>query len=334
MTKQQQRCYLISLILICLILLSLVVYGPLFFSTRSELLEIKNGESLSKVLLNTQTLGMISIVPDSFVKGYFYLSDSETKIQAGFYRLPPLLSLAELKKQLSQGLVERACFTIRPGSQTNQVIAELEQEASLRDKTRLKARWTNYLAKEGKGYEGQLLAETFCFNVGESAFTLLKRSHHYLKKRLEQKAQSAANPLKLSNQERLIIASLIEKESANQAEMPVISSVIYNRLQKKMYLQIDSSVLYGLGLRQFGEGVKQKLAIKTPYNTYRRKGLPIGPIAVVGGDALDAAFRPSQTNFYYFVLDNETGRHRFSEYYHLHVANINRNQQKPTLKRN
>lgn len=116
----------------------------------------------------------------------------------------------------------------------------------------------------------------------------------------------------------IIVASLIEKETASAAESATISSVIYNRLCSKVYplLQIDATVLYALGEHKT-ELTAADLMVDSPYNTRKYPGLPIGPIANPGLDSIEAALHPEETNYYFYALDTD-GMHHFSETYQEH----------------
>ena len=126
------------------------------------------------------------------------------------------------------------------------------------------------------------------------------------------------------------IASIIQKEAANKEEMPIIASVIYNRLKRKIPLQMDGTLNYGLFSHQkiTPERIKKDT---TPFNTYRHLGLPPYPVCIVGLDAIKAAIKPAKTNYLYFVK-GANGRHKFTNSYKKHLLNIqsvkNRNKKR------
>ncbi|MBN2705242.1 MAG: endolytic transglycosylase MltG, partial [Deltaproteobacteria bacterium] len=109
----------------------------------------------------------------------------------------------------------------------------------------------------------------------------------------------------------LTLASIVQKEAGSEAEMPLIASVFYNRLQKNMRLESDPTTIYGLGDSFDGNLRRPDLRHPSPYNTYRHRGLPPGPICSPGRAALRAAAQPAASDFFYFVSRND-GSHQFS----------------------
>ena len=121
------------------------------------------------------------------------------------------------------------------------------------------------------------------------------------------------------------MASIIQKEAANVNEMPIVSSVIYNRLKKGMPLQMDGTLNYGKysHVKVTARRIRED---DTSYNTYKNKGLPSNPICAISLNAIKAAIFPIKSNYLYFVKDNKTGLHKFTGSYKEHVNNINANR--------
>ena len=109
-------------------------------------------------------------------------------------------------------------------------------------------------------------------------------------------------------------ASLIEKEARTEKDRPLISSVIDNRIEKNMPLQIDATVIYALG-KHVDKVLYKHLEVESPYNTYKNKGLPVGPIANPGKPSLIAALEPAKTDYIYYLLNPKTGEHYFTNSY-------------------
>ena len=163
--------------------------------------------------------------------------------------------------------------------------------------------------------EGMLLAETYQYRGGSSSRSLLEQAHRNLQSYLNNAWAHRAPDLPYqSAYELLIAASIIEKETAIPQERKLIAGVLVNRLKKKMPLQMDPTVIYGLGSEYKGKLSHNDLLINTPYNSYHNRGLPPTPIAMVGKEAIDAASHPQLSYYLYFVAKGD-GSHQFSENY-------------------
>lgn len=125
----------------------------------------------------------------------------------------------------------------------------------------------------------------------------------------------------------MILASIVEKETAVAAERPLIAGVFLSRIVKKMRLQTDPTVIYGMGDRYAGNIRRSDLTTDTPYNTYTRAGLPPSPIAMVGREAIHAVLHPDATRSLYFVAKGN-GTHQFSETIDQHNAAVRKYQLK------
>jgi UPF0755 protein len=132
-----------------------------------------------------------------------------------------------------------------------------------------------------------------------------------------------ANPGPTDLERTVIMASIVEKETAVPDERPMVASVYYNRLGKKIALDADPSIIYAELLAGIYQGALHHadMSVKSPYNTYRNAGLPPGPIGNPGKSALEAAMHPAQSNYYYFVAD-ATGHHRFAQSIEEHNKNV------------
>jgi UPF0755 protein len=168
--------------------------------------------------------------------------------------------------------------------------------------------------------EGYLFPSTYRLPPGSGAETAIRtmldatRRYVYLPYR-EQMAKRGQ-----SLHEVLTIASMIEKEAMHDADRPLIAAVIYNRLKKGMPLQIDATVLYGMG-KWKSRVLYRDLQHPSPYNTYRRKGLPPGPIANPGLASIRAALNPAAVDYLFYVAQAD-GYHRFTRTYEEHLQAI------------
>jgi UPF0755 protein len=172
------------------------------------------------------------------------------------------------------------------------------------------------------------LADTYQFHRGMSDVDLLKRAHALLQTELDTAWRERAKELPYkSAYEALIMASIVEKETALSSERPTIAGVFVQRLQKGMKLQTDPTVIYGMGDRYKGNIRRADLRRPTPYNTYTNAGLPPTPIAMVGREAIRAALHPDQSKWLYFVAKGD-GSHQFSATLEAHNRAVKQYQLK------
>lgn len=165
---------------------------------------------------------------------------------------------------------------------------------------------------EWRNLDGWLYPDTYNYTPNSTDLELLQRSADRLKKALDKAWNERDENLPLANpHEMLVLASIVEKETGIAAERAKVASVFINRLNAKMKLQTDPTVIYGMGENYNGNIRKKDLETPTPYNTYVIDGLPPTPIAMVSESALQAVAHPEKTEFYYFVADG-TGGHKFT----------------------
>lgn len=176
--------------------------------------------------------------------------------------------------------------------------------------------------------EGAFLADTYFFTKGTKASDVLKRAHRALITFVSQEWEKRAEDLPLSSPyDALILASIIEKETAVPKERDMIAGIFINRLNKNMRLQTDPTVIYGIGSEFDGNITRKHLRTATPYNTYVIKGLPPTPIAMAGKAAIHAALHPLATDALYFVAKGD-GSHQFSNTLKAHNAAVRKYQLK------
>ncbi|MCW8887203.1 MAG: endolytic transglycosylase MltG, partial [Motiliproteus sp.] len=166
--------------------------------------------------------------------------------------------------------------------------------------------------------EGWIYPDTYSFTRGTSDLDILTRAYQRMKKVLDQEWQQKQKGLPLNTPyEALILASIVEKETGVAFERPEIAGVFIRRLQKKMRLQTDPTVIYGMGDRYKGNITRADLKRKTAYNTYQIMGLPPTPIANPGKEAIRAVLNPAAGKALYFVAKGD-GSHQFSATYAEH----------------
>ncbi len=248
-------------------------------------------------------------------------------IKAGEYLFAKGTTPSKLLHQImtGSGLVYHQ-FTIIPGWNMRQLRAALEKESHFNHTVRSLSDTAlmNQLGHPELKPEGQFYPDTYFFAGGTSDLALLKRAFQDMQHKLTKAWQGREPGLPFKNMnEVLIVASMIEKETEYDVERPVIAGVIINRLNKNMMLQIDPTVIYGLGTRFNGTIYKRDLLAYTPYNTYVIQGLPPTPIAMPGLESIMAVVHPQHHNYLYFVAKHgKDGPHQFSPTLSAHYAAV------------
>lgn len=237
------------------------------------------------------------------------------KIRAGEYQISPDTTPELLIQQLVQGKVNLYPFTIVEGWTFKQLMAAInEQDTFLHTlQTSSPEAVMSAIGWPDEHPEGRFYPETYHFPVGTSDRDFLLRSFLAMKDRLLEEWDHRAIDLPIKTPyEALILASIVEKETAQIDEYAKIAGVFVRRLEKNMRLQTDPTVIYGMGERYKGNIRSRDLKLDTLYNTYTRKGLPPTPIAMPGIKAIQAALHPAEGKELYFVAKGD-GSHYFSE---------------------
>ena len=225
-------------------------------------------------------------------------------IKAGSYEIAQGITLPELLAKLTQGDVTQTAVTIIEGS----TFADVRR--ALRDATDVGHEGTDLADAEllkrigavETSPEGILFPDTYFIATGSSDVALLRRAYQAMHKRLDAAWAKRAPDLPFATPyDALILASIIEKETAHPNDRPLVASVFVNRLKRGMRLQTDPTVIYGMGARFDGNLRKRDLETDTPYNTYVRDGLPPTPIALPSQASLDVVMNPPKTAYLYFV---------------------------------
>lgn len=236
------------------------------------------------------------------------------QIKAGNYQLEHEVTPLQLLKMISQGQVEQSSITIVEGSTFKQLRDSLDSDRTLRhdSKSMTNAEILKYLGANEAAAEGMFFPDTYNFASGSSDLLVLKRAYQMMQRNLEGswKKRDPDLPFK-TPYEALILASIVEKETGQASDRPMIASVFINRLRKNMRLQTDPTVIYGIGDKFDGNLRKRDLTHDTPYNTYTRDGLTPTPIALPGLAALQAVLHPAQSRALYFVARGD-GSSQFS----------------------
>ncbi|HEX2494649.1 MAG TPA: endolytic transglycosylase MltG [Steroidobacter sp.] len=249
-------------------------------------------------------------------------------LRAGEYELRPGTTPRDLLKLLNSGRVLLHSITFVEGAAFLDVRRALAAHPAVRndhqndsDEEIMRA-----LGAPGLHPEGQFFPDTYHFARGTSDLELLSIAHRRMREALEREWAQRAPDLPLASAyEALILASIVEKETALDRERPQIAGVFVERLRRGMRLQTDPTVIYGMQQTYEGNIRRMDLLRDTPYNTYTRAGLPPTPISMPGLNSIRAAARPEATGALFFVATGEgDGSHHFSRTLAEHNAAVHR----------
>jgi UPF0755 protein len=313
--------------------------GGLFYYTATHPFSEKFN-SVSVEITHGMTLGEISTLLENrdlignslSFQLLAYLQKKQGQIQVGEYALTPSMTLKEILGIVTSGKTILHSVTIPEGYRITEIAALLETRGLVNAEKFIQETRDKELIESagivGKSLEGYLFPETYHFSKNTSerkiVQSMLEMYQDFVKKH---DLMIRAKSTNLTFHEIITLASLIEKETGVDDERKIISSVFYNRLKKNMRLQTDPTVIYAIA--NFDGNIRKKdLNIDSPYNTYRYKGLPPGPIASPGIKSIIAALEPNESDYLYFV-SRKNGSHQFSS----NLMDHNRAVQKYQLRR-
>ena len=288
--------------------------APLPARAAAEVIEIGSGEPFAAVAARLGAAGVIE-QPRLWTL-IARASGKAARIRAGEYALAAGTSPATLLGQLVEGKVLLHPITLVEGWTAAEALAAIAASPFVKATLPAPAPTAlmDRLGAHGQSAEGQLFPDTYLVAKGSSDFEVARLAYERMQAELASAWAERTPGLPLASPyEGLVLASIVEKESANPAERPRIAAVFVNRLRRGMKLQTDPTVIYGLGERYNGRLHKRDLQSDTPWNTYTRAGLPPTPIALPGREALRAALAPLPGDDLYFVATGASdGRHEFS----------------------
>lgn len=251
-------------------------------------------------------------------------------IQSGSFIVPKQIPLSQLANVLARYGKDANMVKITiPEGYTSEQIGELLEKNGLITKNVFlneAANWKdnsywflNGIPQDSHRLDGFLFPNTYFFSKNAKAQEII----HAMLEQFNNEISPYKNYIvenKYNTRNLIIAASLIEKEARKDIDRPKIASVIYNRLDKGMPLQIDATILYVIGHKD--KLYNKDLAVQSPYNTYINKGLPPSPICNPGITSIKAAIHPEKTNYLYYVLNEQTNEHVFSNTYQEHMQNV------------
>ena len=283
-----------------------------------QIFQVEPGSSIGQV---AQELSDQNIIKSKrFFTSLSRLLNANKKLKSGYYEIKPDSSVLNFINQISNGESLKTKVTLIEGKTIGYYFEQLNNNPSITPNESLESVMNSIGVK--KPYDGWFYPETYIFNYGESIENVLKKSHETMKFKLMELWEDRDKSVPLdSPYQAIILASLIEKETALDFEKPMISSVFIGRLNSNMRLQTDPTVIYALGDQYTPPLTRSDLQFDHPYNTYRNKGLPPGAISSVGYQSLFAALHPAKGNDLYFVSKKD-GSHAFAKTYDEHKENI------------
>lgn len=297
-----------------------------------KVLEIPEGTTLRETARLLFQNGLITSVESFVVVGK--LLAIERRIIPGEYAFHTQMLPLEIIKLIKSGRVVQYEITIPEGYTLAQISRVVEEKSLVRSEEFIR-RATDPVFIQSLGYdadslEGYLYPESYYFSkrVGSDGIlrALVKRFEAVYTPEMEKRA----GEIGMTRLEVVTLASIIEKETAVEEERPLVSAVFHNRIKKKIPLQSDPTVIYGLPHFN-GNLTRKNLRARSPYNTYRVKGLPPGPIANPGKASLLAALNPASSDYLYFVSKND-GTHYFSRTLAEHNRAVQKYQKHRSVK--
>ncbi|MFR1707776.1 MAG: endolytic transglycosylase MltG [Clostridium sp.] len=306
--------------IIVIVLITILAAGGFYYvyATKSPLkgekvtIVVNEGDSLYNILDALDSQGLIK--NKTLLKVYMKLHDSSVELVPGTFEVAGDSSLDELIAILENRNNEGSISVTIPEGYDIEKTARLFEEKGLFTYDEFLKAVKEYPTpdyipqKEGRRYdlEGFLFPDTYFFNPGVEPNEVIATMNNAFNSKI-----NSIIPEKANIYEMITIASLIENETRVDEERPLVSSVIYNRLNKEMKLQIDAAVIYALG-EHVDTVLDKHLEVDSPYNTYKNVGLPLGPISNPGLASISAAVNPESTDYLFYVLEKDKTHHYFT----------------------
>ena len=279
----------------------------------SSIFVVNKGDTVREITYNLKTKGFIK---NPIV--FFLLLKKlglDKQIQAGDFRLSPSMTAEDIAQNLTHGILD-IWITIPEGKRAEEIAEILQKELATYDPS-----WQSIL----KSNEGYLFPDTYLIPKDADIKIITALMLDNFEKKFSEITQNINSPL--SKEDSVILASLIEREARFPKDRPLVASVMLNRLNIGMKLDIDATVQYALGYQEDKKNWWKKdltledLKINSFYNTYANPGLPPKPISNPGIAALQAALNPANTEYLYYISD-KTGRNHYAKTLLEHNANI------------
>jgi len=302
----------------------LIIFAYLFYkqgllpvdknNKETKIFVIKRGESLNSIIDN---LYRQNLIRNRLV---FYLLVKklgiEKRIQAGDFRLSPAMDTQTIAKNLTKGTLD-IWVTIIEGLRKEEIAQIINQNFAIPESEFLK-----------HAKEGYLFPDTYLIPKEATAEAIVKILTNNFYRRFDKNLQEKAKNKGLTEEEVIILASLVEKEAKYDEDRQKIASIILKRIKNDWPLQIDATIQYALGYQPQEKSwwkkylTKEDLEIDSPYNTYKNKGLPPTPICNPGLASIEAVIDASENTPYWYYLSDKTGRMHYAKTLEEHNENI------------
>lgn len=292
--------------------------APLDNKAQNFSLEVSPGDNIRGIAKELAGQGLLD--RPLWLELYTRYTGDARRIKTGEYELSTALTPLMLLSEIKKGTQKQFSFTILEGWNIWQLRDALARDAVLVPTIQNVSDddLMQFIGATPGHPEGQFLPDTYHYPKGTTDAQFLKRAHNALTREMTTVWSERQLELPISSPyEALILASIIEKETSIAAEREMVSGVITGRLRKGMRLQMDPTVIYGIGKDFNGNITRKDLRTPTPYNTYTISGLPPTPIAMSSAATLRAAVNPADTKALFFVADG-TGGHVFNETVEAH----------------
>jgi UPF0755 protein len=298
------------------------LYGRHSFGEGERRIHIPHGTTVKSIAKILSQEGVVE--NDRLFLIYLYIYGTAQNVRAGDYHFELPLSPEQVAAMLLKGDFKTYRFTVPEGWNLQQIAQYLVRKGLSEEEEFLEAcrdvSLISQLSAQAEDLEGYLFPSTYETYFPESSSELVSMMIDEFKKNFTDEMKQRAKRINLTVHEVITLASIVEKETGKAEERPLIASVFHNRLTKKMPLQSDPTVIYGI--KDFdGNLTRYHLNTYSPYNTYQIPGLPPGPIASPGRESILAVLYPAETDFLYFVSKND-GSHSFSKTLKEHQSKV------------
>jgi len=319
--KKESTKYLLLLFLLLILLAAFIFTIVLRIPEHigAITLEIPKGANLKEI---ADILKKNKVIQDK--EGFILLvkiKRKEEKLKAGWYKFSPYMKPRAVLKTLLKGPIIEVKIIIPEGLTIRETAHILKEKGNIDSLTFVNLAEDEFFVRSSginaKTAEGFLFPNTYIFSRGQSPSSVLRAMIKKCLNIIDDSLRNRAMEMGYTVEQIITVASMVEKEAMLNRERPVIAGVIYNRLKRRMRLQVDATVQYALPEHK-NKLLYSDLKVDSPYNTYTHRGLPPGPIANPGLNSIKAAFHPAKTHYLYYVSKGD-GSHIFSKTMKAHI---------------